>query len=191
MKQVAELYGLVLMGGHSRRMGRDKSELEYHGVPQREYVADLLSGLVGMTYLSGRGEQLEGLGSSYPFLADSYMDLGPLGGILTAFQAHPDKAWLVMAVDMPKMDASGLEKLVRARRPEKLATAYLNQVTQKPEPLAAIWEPAIFPVLLAFLAENQLSPQKILMDLDIQLVPVESSEKLLNVNKPSDFGFLF
>lgn len=184
--QPPELYGLVLMGGKSIRMGHDKSQIDYHGKPQREYVADLISGFVSKTYLSSRAEQMEAVESKYDILPDTFLGLGPYGGLLSAFQKHPNKAWLVIAVDLPKMDVEGLKELVDARDFTKFATAFLNKERGIPEPLITIWEPRSYPILLSFLAQGFSCPRKVLTNSDIKLVIPKDPEKLMNVNSPKD-----
>ena len=46
------LHGLVVCGGQSTRMGMDKSQLQYHGVPQREWLYELLQPLCEDVYIS-------------------------------------------------------------------------------------------------------------------------------------------
>ena len=58
-KKQAPLYGLVLAGGRSTRMGQDKSLISYHGKAQREYMADLLGQWCSRTFISCRGDQVE------------------------------------------------------------------------------------------------------------------------------------
>ena len=67
---IPPVYGLVLAGGKSMRMGTDKGAIAYHGKAQREYAADLLKDLGIETYLSVRSEQLDQLQTTYSVLPD-------------------------------------------------------------------------------------------------------------------------
>lgn len=51
------LYGLVLAGGVSARMGQDKAELSYHGAPQLQVAYETLSPLVERCFVSVRPAQ--------------------------------------------------------------------------------------------------------------------------------------
>ena len=87
---------LILIGGKSSRMGTDKGLLNYHGKPQREYLFDLAKKYCTEVYFSCRAEQQ----FSEQSIIDTY-SLGPMGGILSAFDFNPNTAWLVVACDMP------------------------------------------------------------------------------------------
>jgi len=99
-----ELYGLVLTGGQSRRMQRDKSALCFHGKPQVQHVFDLLSLYCAKVFVSNRKEQstLEEQ-KDLPQIhdLDEYADVGPLAGILSAMKTYPGVPWIVLACDLP------------------------------------------------------------------------------------------
>ena len=57
MTSIDKLYGLVLSGGKSTRMGTDKGLITYHGIPQREYIYKLLEEVCDATFLSIRDDQ--------------------------------------------------------------------------------------------------------------------------------------
>lgn len=183
------LYGLVLAGGKSTRMGRDKSLIDYHGKPQREHAADLLTHFCERVFLSGRPEQTEELsGGNYPAIADSFTGLGPFGAILSAFRVHPDAAWLVVATDLPLLDQTTLAQLVAKRNLSKVATAFNSPVNQFPEPLIAVWEPRSYPILLQFLAQGYSCPRKALINSDVELVDAADPDALMNVNHPEELA---
>ena len=85
------------------------------------------------------------LGRAYPLIVDSVTGEGPVVGIRSAFAAHPNVAWLVLACDLPFLSEAAIEGLLRRRDPGALATAYISAHDGLPEPLCAIWEPAAAP----------------------------------------------
>ena len=187
MKQgLAPLSGLILAGGKSRRMGTDKSLIEYYGKPQREYLYDLIAPLCESCFMSCRPEQIASF-IRYPGLPDSFLGLGPFGAILSAFRQNPNQAWLVVACDMPLLDNAALNFLIGNRNPSKIATAFLNPDTGFPDPLLTIWEPRAYPVLLQFLAQGFSCPRKVLINSDIELLQAPNPEILKNVNSPEEY----
>jgi molybdopterin-guanine dinucleotide biosynthesis protein A len=179
----APLYGLVLAGGKSVRMGADKGMLEYHGRPQREHVYQLLSSYCKETFYSCRPDQAEEFEKPIP---DTFTGLGPFGGMLSAFREHPNAAWLVLACDLPLIDEETLEKLVAYRNHSKVATAFNSPATDFPEPLIAIWEPRSYPMLLEFLSQGYSCPRKVLINSEVELLDADNPKALRNVNTPEE-----
>lgn len=161
-------------------MGKDKGELDYHGKPQREFMADLLSQFCEETYVSVRGNQ--GVESEYELLEDTFVGLGPFGAIASAMRKNPNTAWLVVACDLPLLDEKTLQFLVENRNASKVATAIYNPETDFPEPLITIWEPRSYQVMLNFLTQGYSCPRKVLINSEIELLKVEDVKVLLNVN---------
>ena len=155
----APINGLVLAGGKSQRMGFDKGLIDYHGLPQREYLAQLLSGSCEEVYYSLRPDQ-EAEGLERPIIRDTFTGLGPFGAITSAFRENPNTAWLVVACDLPLIDQAAIRQLITQRDTSKVATAFHNPETGWPDPLVTIWEPRAYPILLQFFDTGvQLPPQ--------------------------------
>ncbi len=179
------IYGLVLAGGLSSRMQKDKGSLEYHeGITQRQWGYQLLQKFCSEVYISCREEQIKKM--EYPYLKDKFLDLGPLSGLLSAFQHAPDAAWLVMACDMPLLNERTLLNLVENRNPLKIATAYYNQERKHPEPLLTIWEPRAYRIILDALGRGETCPRHILQNSDYQKLIAIDTQELQNVNTQED-----
>ena len=184
-----DLYGLVLAGGKSSRMGKDKSTLSYHSeIQQRSVVHQLLMRFCTAVYISCRAEQEHITQDDLPYILDKNQYGGPMNGILSAHHLHPEVAWLVIAVDLPHVKESTIETLVSTRNPEKMATAYATHSTGLPEPLVAIWEPQGLISAEEHL-QQQLGncPRKFLLKSDIHLVFPADDLELFNANYPEDY----
>ncbi len=185
--QLPPLHGLVLAGGLSTRMHRDKGLLQYHGQAQREYAAGLLARYCRQVYLSCRPDQAPEPGSPFPLLPDTFTGLGPKGGILSALRHQPDAAWLVVACDLPLLDDQTLHFLVTHRDPSRVATAFLDPEGKFPEPLVTIYEPRSYPVLLQMLGLGYSCPRKTLINHDVALLRAPNAKALTNVNEPGEY----
>lgn len=187
----SKLFGLVLSGGASSRMGKDKGLVNYHGVPQREYLYQLLKEVCDDVFLSIQEKQLDETPEGFKTIVDKDVHKGPFNGILSAHEAHKDVAWLVLACDLPFIDLEALQQLIQKRNPEKCATSFANSVTGEPEPLVCIWEANGLDKALEFLTNtNNRSPKKFLMDADIELVYPKDAQVLFNANSPADYNFV-
>ncbi|MFN4256888.1 MAG: NTP transferase domain-containing protein [Saprospiraceae bacterium] len=183
------LCGLVLAGGRSQRMGRDKTVFDWHGKPQREHLADVLQSLGIPAHFSCRAEQVAEFTENQRVIADTFLELGPFGAILSAFRERPDAAWLVVASDLPLLDAATLRFLVENRRPTAIATAFKSPTESHPpmpEPLITIWEPKAYLHLLQFLAQSVSCPRKVLINSDTHLLDAPDPAALTNVNTPEE-----
>ncbi len=182
--KIPELYGVILVGGHSTRMGEDKSLLTYHdNLTQREYVFTLLSKFCKNVYTSCRADQQ--IPDIYNPLPDTFPINGPLNGILSAFKKHADKAWLAIAIDMPYVNEDTLTLLVNERDIKKQATCFYNSAENFPEPLLTIWEPVAYEHLLKFVDEGNLSPRNFLKQAPIKMINPPDSSTLININYPT------
>ncbi len=183
---IPPLNGLVLAGGKSVRMGSAKDLMQWHGKEQRYYAADLLGKFCEEVFISCRQEQQGDIDPAYKTLPDTFLGMGPAGGILSAFRAQKEKAWLVIACDLPLLNEDTLRFLVANRAAEKIATTYKSPFDGLPEPLITIWEPESFPVLLSFLAKGITCPRKVLINSDASILNPPQPDALMNVNTPED-----
>ena len=183
------VYGLVLSGGRSTRMQRDKATLSYGGRSQLERAMGLLTPLVARAYVSVRAEQQsEPLRARFPQIIDAPGAAGPIAGLLAAQERHPEVAWLVLACDLPLLDTPTLTHLLRARDPARMATAYRSSHDGLPEPLCAIYEPRSRAALSAYVASGKDCPRKFLRGTDIELLDQPDPHALDNVNTPEEYG---
>ncbi|MFD2098602.1 NTP transferase domain-containing protein [Flagellimonas iocasae] len=186
-----QLYGLVLAGGKSTRMGSDKGLLTYHGVPQQEYLYNLLKKLCDDVYLSIRDEQSAAIPDGFKAIIDQNEYRGPFNGILTAHKAFPDVAWLVLACDLPLIDQETLKQLVESRNPDQWATSFATKETELPEPLITIWEPKGLRGAITYLKTAESScPRKFLINSDTKLVFPKQDELLYNANNIEDYEYV-
>lgn len=178
------LNGLVLVGGKSERMGTDKSSLEYFGTNQREHLYYLLQkNIAGEVYISSRKEQDFNHQNIIP---DTFVGLGPIGGICSAFMQHPNNAFLVVATDLPFVDEKLLQLLISKRNSTKIATTFIGKNNPFPEPLITIWEPKSYPIILQYLSMGYSCPRKILINSEVELILIDEN-CLRNINTPEEF----
>jgi len=180
--------GLVMAGGYSRRMGRDKALLCYHDVPQTLWTYRLLQQVCQEVFVGCRTEQDLGPANDLPRICDRMPERGPAEGIAAALAHDPAAAWLVVACDLPRLSLEALRDLLHERDPNALATAYRSAHDGLPEPLCAIYEPGILPLLEAALDEPRHCPRRLLMEVGerVRLLPARNDRALDNVNTPEE-----
>jgi molybdopterin-guanine dinucleotide biosynthesis protein A len=168
-------------------MRRDKAQLHYSGEPQLLRAWRLLTAFTERAFVSVRDSQHdEPLRASLPQLIDTYDAVGPVAGILSAHDAFPEAAWLVIACDLPLLDETTLRTLIAARDPAKEATAFASRFDGLPEPLCTLWEPPIHQRLKQRYEAGSYCPRKVLIQADIRLLPPPGNA-LDNINTPQEF----
>jgi molybdopterin-guanine dinucleotide biosynthesis protein A len=183
------IYGLILAGGASKRMQRDKAALKYQGQTQLERAFELARRHVSQVFVSLRADQTsDPARSQRPMIVDLGEGEGPIVGIRSALAAHPKVAWLVLACDLPFLSDTAIEGLLRQRNLSALATAYKSAHDGLPEPLCAIWEPAAAPLLAEYQAAGGHCPRKFLIRHGANLLDLPDPRALDNVNTPEEYS---
>lgn len=188
MTDAPAVYGLILAGGQSSRMGHDKSLIDYHGAPQREYLHTLLKKHCAEVFISCKTTH------NIPYhlspLPDQFELESPLNGILSAFHFNASVAWLTVPVDMPFVNDKIIHHLIQRRDRQKVATCFYDSTGKKPEPLLTLWEPKAFAGLQEFFTQGNISPRQFLMRSDINILTTPDPKSLLNINDPDDLRLI-
>jgi len=180
---------VVLAGGKSTRLGRDKA-LERVGVcPLIQHVVDRLSALGNeIIVVTSHSDTLPGLGVRK--VADIYPDKGPLGGIYTGLKAASTRYCVVVGCDMPLLNVALLRHLM------DLSPGFdvvLPRVDGNLEPLHAVYSRDCLEVIERALQQNRLQIQRFFHEVKVKYVEdVELSRfdpqhlSYFNVNSESD-----
>ncbi|MFN6341776.1 MAG: NTP transferase domain-containing protein [Bacteroidota bacterium] len=179
--------GLVLCGGKSTRMGRDKAFIQYHHKPQYAYMADMLNRFCKSVFISCADHQFPLLMPGYKGLIDSatFADAGPLTGLLTAQEAVPEESWLVVGCDYPYLITADLDKLVSARSEMYDAVCYRHPHSQMDEPLIALYEKTGINKLVHAFAEGRHSLRHELANMTVLRLLPDDSNRLQSVDYSS------
>ena len=181
------LFGLVLAGGKSRRMGHDKALLDRGGQSQLAYVVSFLEGHVERVFVSTRADQEDDAERrQFERITDRYQDIGPIAGILSAMDAHPHADWLVVACDLPNIDALTIKHLLDHRDSDHPFIAYASSHDALPEPLCALYREGSETILREFVGAGLHCPRKMLIRSDTLLLQQADPNALDNINTPDD-----
>ena len=142
---------VILAGGKSLRMGRDKAFLEMGGQTLLARQIQLVREIGACEiFISGRADA-DYSASGCRVLQDKFPDAGPLAGIERALDAASSPMLLALAVDLPGMSADWLRGLA-ARCSEN--SGVVPRVQGNLEPLAAFYPKAALPLAVSLLNEN-------------------------------------
>jgi len=181
--------GLLLAGGASSRMGQPKALLPYQGEVQLFRAARLLQPFCTSLYLSCQATQTavyRQAGWEAAILEDQprYGAIGPMNGVLTAFDAHPGP-WLVLGCDYPLLQEQDLQLLLTSRKENQLAVAF--DTATGLEPLLTLYEASSEHPLRSFWEKGQQSLRYFLSSHPIQRVPPPQPGRLQSIDTPEHY----
>jgi molybdopterin-guanine dinucleotide biosynthesis protein A len=187
--KLAEVAGLVLCGGQSVRMKRDKALIEYHNKAQCYHVYEMLEQLCSPVFLSCNNVQKQYLDERYQCIIDNatFNDAGPMTGLLSAFDLHPDHAWLTLGCDYPGISDTNMMALLKAREPGYDAVCYYNTASGFIEPLIAVYEQRCKQALLQAYKEGRRSLRHFLQSMRTKTILAKDLHALKSFDTPDDY----
>ncbi len=180
------LVGVVLAGGKSSRLGRDKALLRFGGeVDLLTRTVDLLRGMVDSVIVVGRSHP-GGIG-----IADLASGLGPVGGITTALTHAAGAACLMLSCDLPFMRREVLVRLVAAyrRRPSgKTVCLYRRKVDGREESLVAVYGSETLAAFRRCMEEGLLKVGSVIPEAEKFHLDYDEADAraFFNINRPAD-----
>ncbi len=178
--------GLVICGGESSRMGSDKSMLNYHGIPQRYYIYEMLKSFCDNIYISCNRNQIEDIEPGYSYLVDDYEKLGPMTALIRAYK-EAETTWLVIGCDYPYIKETDIALLVKSRDKSCTATTYYNSELNIPEPLLAIYEKVCGEFLIKDYQDGDYSLKQFLTTQKVHFVQPKNAQIIKSVNTQKEF----
>ena len=180
--------GVVLAGGKSTRMGQDKALMEVDGKPLLLHAVEKLRPHVRELFVLGEPRKY---GHIWPdVMPDEIPGLGPLGGLVTAMGNARHDRLLVLAVDVPGVNARLLERLTR-ELPED-ADALVPRHNGDLEPLVAAYHRRCVDAFMDNITRSQLSIQIALGEVKAAFLDIKPGDDgwpedlFHNLNSPAD-----
>lgn len=143
---IEDCTAIILAGGTSQRMGRDKASLLLGEQTLLQHVAGILQSVFPHVLVSVRQPRPD---IALPQICDTYADAGPLAGLYSAL-THAETPWIfAVATDMPFIQPALIDYLATQR---DRVQAVVPRVHGQPQPLAA------------FYATNCMTPYRALLE---------------------------
>jgi len=175
--------GVVLAGGRGRRLGGDKAIVELEGRPLLLYPVEALHEVCDdVVVVAKRDTMLPPLAGVADLWIEPDEPRHPLAGIAYALSLAAGRAILVVAVDLPLMDAATL-RLLRDADPGD-AVAVVPRVHGRLQPLCARYTPRALAGLEGF--DPTARATDVVAALGIREVEVPDPAAFANVNHPED-----
>jgi molybdopterin-guanine dinucleotide biosynthesis protein A len=179
----------VLAGGKSSRMGSDKAFMQLEGETLLARALKLAGAVSEEVRIVGDAGRFSAFGR---VVEDVYRDQGPMGGIHAALTASSTDLNLILAVDLPFVEASFLQHLL-SRAQESGAMVTLPRAAQHLQPLCAIYQHAFAAVAEESLRKGKNKIDSLFGMVQTRVIEEEelmrggfSSAMFHNLNTPDD-----
>lgn len=185
-----EIYVGILIGGHSRRMGRPKALIVADGETLIERTVRLAKTLSDRVVLLGKPPfPLPTAVADLTVLGDARTDGGPIGGLASLLRISGIRPALLLACDLPRLDAPLLKQLLDAVTHDVDAVAFATGLTPAEwEPCCAVYLPSAMSRVESQIERRDYSLQSLLALLRTKTVFLSKNDAplLANLNTPAD-----
>ena len=188
------MFGVVLCGGQSTRMGTDKGLLKYHAKTWAEAVVDKLKTLAIDIKVSVNTKQVADYSKVFPpgiliVDNDALKIKGPLCGLLSVHIQHPSQDLFVLACDMLLLETEVLKELLAYYRLHPDSEAFVFTNDSAPEPLCGIYKAKGLSHIYHLYKTDHLSKhsmKNVLETIPTFLIPLDKTKFFSNFNTHAD-----
>ncbi len=186
--------GVILCGGRSQRMGRDKASLPFGDETMLARVARLLAEVVDpVVVVMGADQSPPDLATPVTYVRDRAADRGPLEGLAAGIEAVRGCVDAVYATscDVPLLNPAFVSRMIRALGDQTIAVPRGEKYFH---PLAAVYRTSVLPEIERLLQQDRLRPLFLFERVATEFVSVDALSAsdpglatLLNLNSPADY----
>jgi molybdopterin-guanine dinucleotide biosynthesis protein A len=178
------MFGLVIAGGKSSRMGTDKSGLHFKGQTFLTIAKDLLAPFCNKVYVSCSPENQHNFINENLIVDEiKYAKNGPIAAILSAFEISPGP-WLILGCDYPLLTVDIMEELIANRDFNAIATTFYHSQNQIAEPLIAIYETRAWAPLLRWFEAGNASMRQFLTQNNVSYIQIKNEYLFQSIDTP-------
>lgn len=187
--------GVLLAGGQSRRMGRDKRFLDVGGMPLFHRVLSVFDRLFPEVLVVVADQAVELPVAGHRVLTDRIPGCGSLGGLYTGLLEASHPRVFAAACDMPFLNASLIAHMTVL---DVTAGVVMAKLANGVHPMHAVYAKTCLPFMEAMLKSGQLKIQSLVEEgaISVRLLSEEDARafdpdflSFLNINTPADLEF--
>jgi molybdopterin-guanine dinucleotide biosynthesis protein A len=173
---------VIVAGGKSSRMGKDKALLPFGGYNSlAQYQYQKLHSAFNNVYISTKEHKFD---FNAPLIVDSYQVHSPLGAIISILE-YTKKPTMIISVDIPFISIDVIKQIIDNNNTSYIAT--IAQSINGLEPLCAIYNLSFIPIAKQYIENNNHKINYILKNHNINRIQFEDKKLFLNLNYPSDY----
>jgi molybdopterin-guanine dinucleotide biosynthesis protein A len=190
----SNITGVILGGGQSRRMGRDKRRLHWEGEPFLDRVCRLMSVLFEEVLVVTAQEDYDCSHLPVRLVTDNIPHKGSLGGLYTGLIEAKNTLTFVVACDMPLLLKESISRLCLLSHSDVVVVKLSTGL----QPLHARYSKGCAPIIEQMIHEGDLKLQHLVTHSGLSVEIIEESlfddidpyrESFMNINTPADLEF--
>jgi molybdenum cofactor guanylyltransferase len=180
--------GIILAGGQSSRMGKEKGLIEWKGKTLIEYAIAVLSPICENILISANNDHFDSLG--YPVIEDLIPGCGPMGGIFSALTRSETRNNLVIPSDTPFVTQEVYQYLMSHEGSFDVIVPVDHDSFY--QPLCAVYSRSVLPAMEMQINERILGFTPLLNKVEIKAVHLYMTmgfyhtKTFYNINSPAD-----
>jgi molybdopterin-guanine dinucleotide biosynthesis protein A len=192
--EISKISGIVLGGGQSQRMGRDKRRLHWEGEPFLDRICRLMSTLFDDVLVVTAQEDYDCSHLPVRLVTDKIPQKGSLGGLYTGLMEAKNTLTFVVACDMPFLLKESISRLCLLPHNDVLVVKLSNSL----QPLHARYSKRCAPIIEQMIQEGDLKIQNLVAQPGLKVEIIQETlfddidphrQSFMNINTPADLEF--
>ena len=181
-----EIPCIILAGGQSRRMGKDKSLLPFKGFETiTEYQIDKFKNSFEKIYISTKNRDKFNFEANFIEDLERYKNSSPLIALLSIFENLKDEYIFILSVDTPFFSISEFNKLFD--RIESGIDAVIAKTEEQIHPTCAIYRKTIVPIIKKMIEDDNHKLKFLLNNINTKFIDFENENLFINLNYPKEY----
>lgn len=172
---------IILSGGGSRRMGKDKAVMPVHGQPMLSSIAEQLLPNIGKVMISGSSDKYAFSGCRV--VEDLEPDRGPLMGLYSTLRESPHELNFITTCDVPDIHLPFVRKMIREIGDHDAVVPVIQDARK--QPLFAVYRKSSIPTIGKLIADGKQSMHALLDQLNVNYIELDAPW-YHNLNTPED-----
>ncbi len=188
MKNTENISGIILCGGKSKRMGKNKALLMLEEKYVITYVIELLSQFCNNLLISTNSKDLDFL--KIKTVPDEFQNIGPIAGILSALRQSKTDKNIILSCDTPFINKDIIKYMLANSKNYDVVLPVFNEHLQ---PMTGIFSKNIIPLIENEIKAGNFIPPRIFEKGNLNKLKIDKNLKgwhkhlFFNINKPTDY----
>ncbi len=182
-----DITGIILSGGESRRMGKDKGLVKYRGRELVLYSISILKLFCDRILISSNNiDEYETFG--YDVIPDLITGIGPMGGVYSCLIKSKTEMNFILSCDMPLINSEVFEAIIPKITDYQIIVPKHNNGFM--EPLAGYYSQSVLPIIEDSLSKQDYKLLNLFQKVRLGIIDTEQllfgAEQFTNMNSPKD-----